>query len=100
MDISVIRSEDPIAIRLGDRFDFGSVEQFRKAYEALADVRSKTIHIDFKHAQYMDSSALGMLINAKSFFTDQDVKLRIVNASDQIKKILAISRFDKKFEIQ
>jgi len=100
MDISVTESENNISIILGDRFDFGSVDQFRNGYESLANVKRKTVNIDFRQTQYMDSSALGMLINAKCFFDPKEVKVRIINANSQIKKILSISKFDTKFEIQ
>lgn len=100
MSVSVSRSDDKIALVLGDRFDFSSVDQFRKGYESLGDVNGGTVTIDFQNTRYMDSSALGMLINAKSFFTPKQVKVEICNTNDQIKKILSISRFDKKFDIK
>ena len=100
MTISVSNSEDRVSIILAERFDFSSVEQFRKAYESLADLTKKTVAIDFRNTQYIDSSALGMLINAKSFFNSREVKPVIINANDKIKKIFSISRFDVKFEIQ
>ncbi len=100
MTISVSRTDDKAAIILDERFDFSSVEQFRKSYESLNDLKRKTVDIDFRNTQYIDSSALGMLINAKGFFTPQEVKIVIINTNEQIKKILSISRFDLKFEIQ
>jgi anti-anti-sigma factor len=48
----------------------------------------------------MDSSALGMLINMKKYWQDRDSNIRIINSSPQVKKIFAISRFDKKFTIE
>lgn len=101
MSISVSQREGSDAtISLGERFDFGSVDQFRRSYESLAGLKRKNLTIDFRNTRYMDSSALGMLINAKAFFKDAEVKIRLVNANEQIKKILSISRFDTKFDIQ
>lgn len=94
------KSDQEIVLALDERFDFGAVEDFRKSYESLNNVKRKTIFIDFRNTRYMDSSALGMLINAKNFFSSSDVKIAIVNANDQIRKIFSISRFDKKFDIQ
>jgi len=88
-----------MSIVLGERFDFESVGPFRHSYESLIGVKSKTIFIDFKNTRFIDSSALGMLINAHSFFDQHNAKLKLVNTNDQIKKIFSISRFDKKFEI-
>ena len=86
-------------LSLDERFDFGMVDQFRKCYEDLGDLKNKSLIIDFANTRYMDSSALGMLINARSFFSDANVKIKIINTNDQINKIFSISRFDTKFDI-
>jgi len=88
-----------VAIVLGERFDFESVGTFRKSYEGLGAIDGTTVHIDFSNTRYIDSSALGMLINAKATLDDMGAKVRLINTNDQIKKIFAISRFDKKFDI-
>jgi anti-anti-sigma factor len=87
------------SIVLCERFDFKSVSMFRESYESFTDVKNKNIVIDFRDTRYIDSSALGMLINAKTHLTDLGAKVRLVNANEQIKKIFSISRFEKKFEI-
>lgn len=94
------KNAEEIKITLGERFDFGSVDDFRKSYEQLEGIKDKNLSIDFRNTRYMDSSALGMLINIKNFFSSSGITLKIINANDQIKKILSISRFDKKFDIQ
>ena len=100
MTIHVQRSNDgEIYIVLGERFDFGAVEHFRTAYESVEESVSRTLYIDFKNTRYMDSSALGMLLNAKTHLKDRVSKVGIVNCNDQIKKIFSISRFDQKFDI-
>lgn len=87
------------AIVLNERFDFESVGPFRQMYESIEDVKNQTILIDFRDTMYIDSSALGMLINARSYFDSQGAKIKLVNANQEIKKIFNISRFDKKFDI-
>ncbi len=100
MSIKLEQTENGGAtIKLGERFDFESVGPFRKCYEALADVKTKVVLIDFSETRYIDSSALGMLINSRSFFEKKETKVKLVNTNDQIRKIFSISRFDKKFDI-
>lgn len=89
----------PFTISLGERFDFAEVENFRKCYESLANVDGKTLVIDFAKTRYIDSSALGMLINAKRYFDSREVSIRLVKTNEQVRKIFAISRFETKFEI-
>jgi anti-anti-sigma factor len=55
--------------------------------------------IDLRETEYMDSSALGMLLNMKKSIENQVSTIEISNCQPQLKKILQISRFDKKFDI-
>ena len=100
MGISTTANEKDLSIVLAERFDFGEVDQFRRCYESLKVTKGKSVRIDFKNTRYMDSSALGMLINAKTYLGGSDVRIKLVNANEQIKKIFSISRFDMKFDIE
>ena len=86
-------------IQIGERFDFSLVTEFRNSYEEL-DAKVKQIDIDLTATQYMDSSALGMLLNMQKVLADRQLNYRILNARPQIARILQISRFNKKFDIQ
>ncbi|PCK08261.1 MAG: anti-anti-sigma factor [Alteromonadaceae bacterium] len=99
MAITIAKNNEGVAIVLDDRFDFGSVGDFRKSYESLESIARRTVAIDFKNTRYIDSSALGMLINAKTYCAKQDAKVKLINTNEQIRKILTISRFEKKFDI-
>lgn len=87
------------SILLDEKFDFSAVAEFRKSYESLTDIGKKTLLIDFKNTRYIDSSALGMLINVRNHFKEQEIKVELVNTNDQIRKIFSISKFEKKFDI-
>ena len=99
MSIMIEKQDEHDAIVLGERFDFESVGPFRNSYESLTAVKNNTVAVDFRNTRYIDSSALGMLINAKTYFSDKGIKVKLINANEQIKKIFSISRFDKKFDI-
>jgi HptB-dependent secretion and biofilm anti anti-sigma factor len=87
-------------LQLGEAFDFDASDQFRKAYEQVDLSRAQTFNIDFSHTKYIDSFALGMLLNMKSFFAQKALQIKFINTKDQIKKIFLISRFDQKFDIE
>lgn len=87
-----------VTLTMDKSFDFNCVEEFRTAYEGI-DSTPKEYVIDLRHTHYMDSSALGMLINMHKYCTERGSKISISNTNPQIKKIFAISRFDKKFNI-
>ena len=85
-----------LTISIVGRFDFELVQEFRAAY---TDQKSTRYTIDMRATEHMDSSALGMLLNMRKTL-GADTKIFIVNCRPQIKKILTISRFDKKFSIE
>ncbi|WP_420935450.1 STAS domain-containing protein [Alteromonas sp. A081] len=88
-----------LVIKVGEKFDFSKVEEFRNAYNNLTD-RTNEIAVDLSITEYMDSSALGMLLNMQKSLKSSNYTYSIENARPQVSKILEISRFDKKFEIR
>ncbi|MFA3790542.1 STAS domain-containing protein [Aliiglaciecola sp. SL4] len=98
LDTSLVNGNKELIIYMAERFDFDKVQKFRDAYlSASNDV--KTIVVDLSSTEYMDSSALGMLLNMQKTMVDKVSTFKITNCRPQVAKILKISRFDKKFEM-
>ncbi|GAA5316163.1 MAG: STAS domain-containing protein [Candidatus Pelagadaptatus aseana] len=93
-------SDGEYAIALGETFDFNCVDEFRRSYESVSASLVSQFSIDFRKTHFMDSSALGMLINMQKHWGDKGVEIRIINANAQVKKLFSISRLDKKFSIE
>lgn len=87
-----------LTITMDEKFDFGKVQDFRLAYGSETE-NVTAITIDLNKTEYMDSSALGMLLNMQKSMSDQVTSFNISNCRPQVAKILKISRFDKKFNI-
>ena len=95
-EVSADGSKLTIAIK--GRFDFAKHQEFRSAYEELRP-RPVCVIVDLKDATYLDSSALGMLLLLRDHAGGDDSDVRLVNSSFDVRKILAISNFDKLFDI-
>lgn len=93
-------SDSETKISLGETFDFNSVDEFRHCYESIDNNKINRFTIDFRKTHFLDSSALGMLINMHKYLDGSNASIRIINANDQVKKLFKISRFDKKFDIE
>lgn len=93
-------SEDgkSMTIKMDEKFDFGKVQDFRMAYNTDNE-KVTSITVDLSSTEYMDSSALGMLLNMQKSTSATVNTYNIVNCRPQVAKILKISRFDKKFNI-
>lgn len=88
-----------LTIVLDDKFDFSKVQEFRDTYSD--DIEGvETVVIDLSSTEYMDSSALGMLLNMQKTLRHQVTEFQIINSRPSVAKILQISRFDKKFTIK
>lgn len=88
-----------LTIEVRGRFDFGSHTSFRTAYESVA-VRPKRYVIDLALTQYLDSSALGMLLLLREHAGGDNAKIKLIHCQPDVKKILTIANFDKLFQIE
>ncbi|KFZ28858.1 MULTISPECIES: STAS domain-containing protein [Pseudidiomarina] len=101
--MSVIRhlSNDgkELTISIHGKFDFNLVNDFRRAYSSIGDEKP-LVYIDLRETEYLDSSALGMLLNMRKALSDNVRGIHIINCRPEVKNILDISRFDKLFTIE
>lgn len=86
-----------LTISVSGRFDFASHQDFRAAYEGMGS--EKRYVVDLRGANYLDSSALGMLLLLRDNAGGERSRIRLVNCKPDVIKILAISNFDKLFQI-
>ncbi len=98
MSVSINMSDDAktASIRINGRFDFSLHNDFRKSYKDL-DLTSGEYIVDLSGTDYLDSSALGMLLLLKEHAESQNATVRLINYNDEIHEILTIASFDKLF---
>lgn len=100
MNIQTSISQGQSVMRLNGRFDFNSHKVFRECYQNLLDDNAvNTIVMDLSQVEYLDSSALGMLLQLKEKADASNKLIKLQNCSQLAKDVLAIANFDKLFEI-
>lgn len=87
-----------LTIEVEGRFDFSAHNDFRKAYEGAAHKPRKFI-VDMRHANYLDSSALGMLLLLRDYAGGEAAQISICHCSPEVKNILTVSNFDQLFSL-
>ncbi|MEO8040892.1 MAG: STAS domain-containing protein [Betaproteobacteria bacterium] len=101
MQTAVETSENRMVIRLTGRFDFNSHRTFREAYEpALGEATVHELEIDFGHVDYVDSSALGMLLMLKEKAQSMSKSVTLANCRGTVKQVLDIANFGKLFAMR
>jgi len=97
MGISAKTDGNQRIISIDGRFDFSVQGEFREAYEA-GSPESRFI-VNFSSADYMDSSALGMLLLLRDYAGGDNARVELTNCRAEISNILEISNFQKLFKI-
>lgn len=88
-----------LTITVQGRFDFSSLQLFRNAYETV-NPKPKAYIVDLKESDYLDSSALGMLLALRDYAGGDEANIRIINSNPDVKKILVITKLDELFKVE
>ena len=100
MGISMTVSEDgsKVTIAVAGKFDFQLYDEFRASY---ADTAGPGIdyEVDLSDTDYLDSSALGMLLLLREHAGGESSNIEITQASPEVRKILDVANFGKLFKL-
>jgi anti-anti-sigma factor len=100
MQANVTTANGRAAIRLQGRFDFNSHREFREALDrALADTTVREVTVDLAEVDYLDSSALGMLLMLRDKAKGAGRPVTLANGRGPVKQVLDIANFGKLFTI-
>lgn len=97
MSLTTSSKDKNHTIQLPSQFNFSIQSEFRKAYEKVAP--SSHFIVDFTKAEYMDSSALGMLLLLREYAGGDQAQITLKNCRPEVMNILEISNFQRLFEI-
>ena len=89
---------DSLTISVQGRFDFSALQSFRSTYEKIIPKPNKYI-VDLKESEYLDSSALGMLLALRDYAGGDNSNVSVVNCNQDVKKILVITKLDELFKV-
>lgn len=98
MSVEAKLEDGVLKINVSGRFDFSVHKEFRDAINRIA-VGVKKIEVNLSATEYLDSSALGMLLLLRDKVSGDKQAVSICGANKEVKKILEIANFDKLFTI-
>lgn len=93
--------KDKKIIELSDvsELDLFNSKKLGSFLDGLMEDQSKTIILDLHSVDYMDSSALGLLIGFKKRFNAQNKELALCNVTEKLLKIMQLASLHKYFTI-
>ena len=88
-------------IMLAGHFDFNAHRDFRQACDdALALSGIRELLLDFEKVDYIDSSALGMLLLLREKSSNADISVVLLHCSGTVRQVLDVACFGKLFTIR
>lgn len=101
MEIQRTLDHEQARIVLAGRFDFNVHRDFRQCSdEVLADDKVKEVDIDFARVDYLDSSALGMLLLLREKAEARGKRIVLSGLQGTVKQVLDIANFGKLFTLR
>jgi anti-anti-sigma factor len=87
-------------LSLSGRFDFTVHREFRQSYESLLKQPGvKGLEVDLGGVDYIDSSALGMLLLLKESAEREKMKLALTHCTGAVRRVLDVANFGKLFAL-
>jgi HptB-dependent secretion and biofilm anti anti-sigma factor len=101
MNANFTSDNETAVIRLTGRFDFSRHREFRNCYEAaLKEPTLRRIDVDLNGVDYLDSSALGMLLLLKERADARALPVTLLNCTGVVKEILDVANFGTMFTLR
>lgn len=88
-----------VTLSIEDRFDFSLHQSFRDAYSSCSQ-RGSRFCVNLSQTNYMDSSALGMILLLKDYVEKLEGEVVIQKPNESVVKILEIAQFHRLMKIE
>lgn len=99
MQVNVSSRDGKTAMVLRGRFDFNAHREFREAAEQAVQQVPREILVDLGEVDYLDSSALGMLLMLRDKARHADKLVGLANAQGAVKQVIDVANFGKLFAL-
>jgi anti-anti-sigma factor len=96
-----ISASERKAVQLSGRFDFSMLRAFKAMYEPLLNDKAvRVIEVNLARVEYIDSTALGMLLTLREKAKDAQKRVILSHCTGTPRDVLEVASFGKLFEIQ
>lgn len=93
-------SDNKASLTIRGRFDFSIHRDFRFSYEQILDTSGvRELDIDLSNVDYVDSSALGMLLLLREKTMAHNIQMKLNNPQSAVRQVLEVANFGRLFTI-
>jgi anti-anti-sigma factor len=94
--IQVTEQQDILIIQISGRFDFRLIKEFQQ----LLSREPRLWVVDFTRVEYVDSSALGMLLLLRERVRGDMQRVELRGVQGQPLDVLKMAKFDRMFKLE
>jgi anti-anti-sigma factor len=94
--IQIDDRNDTVTVRITGRFDFRLIKDFQQ----LLSKDPRTWVVDLIGVDYVDSSALGMLLLLRDRVRGEGQRIQLRGAHGQPRDVLMMAKFDRMFRLE
>jgi anti-anti-sigma factor len=98
IQIQELNNGKRVTISVEGRFEFSLNREFREAYKKHGEAGTE-YEIDLSETEYMDSSALGMLLMIKEYAEEKGGTVILCRPTSYVLKLIELANFHKLFTI-
>ena len=99
MQMRTHQTGDVTVVKIDDRLEADTVEEFRSTMHELAEQGQLKVVINFSDISFVDSSGLGGLVSAVRKFRQHDGDIKLACINDNIRPLVEIVRLHRIFDI-
>lgn len=94
--IQITQQNDVVTIQLPVRFDYKLIKEFQE----LLDREPRLWVVDLSAVDYVDSSALGMLLLLRDRVRGDATRVQLKGLRGQPRDVLSMAKFDRMFKVE
>lgn len=98
MKYSVEKKDDVVVFAPEGELDVSNIPELKKVFNEIFQDGHPKVVIDLDRVTYMDSSALGVLVNSLKELRKRNGTLKIANLTGNVERIFKLTRLIKFFE--
>ena len=99
MEYTINSDSSQRTVSLNGRLTFSDHDVFREITQALGEPGPGKCSVDLSGLEFIDSAGLGLLLLVKEAAQENNISISLTGASDQVAKMLDITKFNELIDI-
>ena len=99
MEIKTRKEGEVVIISLEGEVDISATELIREKFKKLLEEKKEAILVDMTKVSYIDSSGLGLLVEARQEMEKYSGEIKLFGLSSDVQKVFELTRLNNFFSI-